>query len=208
MKSEIKAINRLTDFKSEVSCHYFIKKNGSIILMVPEKYIAWHAGLSQWKNFKFLNKYSLGIELQNSGHKFNYPNFKSKQINSLMKLCKYLKNKFNISPKNILGHSDIAYERKKDPGKKFPWNILAKKKLTIWHNINSNKLKKLRSRKITKNQKKNFFKNLNKIGYKVYNKRKHSSLLIKAFQSKYRNELINGSIDLECLFISKKISEI
>ena len=68
MKSEIKAINRLTDDKSKVSCHYFIKKNGQIICMVPENYTAWHAGVSSWKKIKRLNNYSIGIEIQNSGH--------------------------------------------------------------------------------------------------------------------------------------------
>ena len=70
MSSETKAINRLTDVKSKVSCHYFIKKNGQIILMVPEKYEAWHAGVSKWKRDIFLNKTSIGIELSNKGHRF------------------------------------------------------------------------------------------------------------------------------------------
>ena len=63
MLSENKAINRLTDVNSKVSCHYFIKKNGQIILMVPEKYEAWHAGISKWKGDSFLNKTSIGVEL-------------------------------------------------------------------------------------------------------------------------------------------------
>ena len=81
MSSESKAINRLTDDKSKVSCHYFIKRNGSIILMVPDLYEAWHAGKSNWKKDKFLNKKSIGVEISNKGHQFGYEDFSKKQIN-------------------------------------------------------------------------------------------------------------------------------
>ena len=112
MKSESQAIKRLTDYNSKVSCHYFIKKSGKIILMVPDGYIAWHAGKSKWKKINSLNKFSIGIEIHNGGHKYNYPNFTKKQILSVIKLCKNLKNKYKIKKQNILGHSDISYNRK------------------------------------------------------------------------------------------------
>ena len=96
MSSESKAINRLTDVKSKVSCHYFIKKNGEIILMVPEKYEAWHAGISAWKKDVYLNKSSIGIEISNKGHRFGYENYSKNQINSLKKLSKFLIKKFKI----------------------------------------------------------------------------------------------------------------
>ena len=66
MKKEIDSINKLIKFNSKVSSHYFIKKNGEILSLVPETYIAWHAGVSHWKNFKSINKYSIGIEISNS----------------------------------------------------------------------------------------------------------------------------------------------
>ena len=75
MKSEIGAINRLTNTNSKVSCHYFIKKNGTILNMVPASYISWHAGISNWKKYDKINKNSIGIEIQNPGHKNNYSNF-------------------------------------------------------------------------------------------------------------------------------------
>ncbi len=128
MKNESAAIKRLTNESSKVSCHYFIKTNGQVILMVPDIYEAWHAGKSQWKKFNLLNRYSIGIEIQNSGHNHNYQNFRPVQVKSLIKLCKNLKKKFKIKSTNILGHSDIAYNRKIDPGEKFPWEKLAKKK--------------------------------------------------------------------------------
>ena len=75
MKDEKKAIDKLADVKSKVSCHYFIKNNGEILKMVPDSYIAWHAGVSGWKKYKFLNKNSIGIEINNPGHEFKYKNF-------------------------------------------------------------------------------------------------------------------------------------
>ena len=90
MKKEKDAIKRLCDYKSKVSCHYFIRDNGEILTLVPELYVAWHAGKSKWKKFNNLNKFSIGIELVNKGHKFKYENFSFSQVNKLIKLCKKL----------------------------------------------------------------------------------------------------------------------
>ena len=88
MKSENAAIKRLTNKNSKVSCHYFIKKNGEIIKIVPDLYIAWHAGISSWKKDKFLNSNSIGIEISNPGHEYGYKNFNQKQIKSIIKFIK------------------------------------------------------------------------------------------------------------------------
>ena len=127
MKKESEAIKRLTEIQSGVSSHYLIKNNGDIVKIVPDLYIAWHAGKSSWKNYKSLNQSSIGIEITNPGHEHGYKKFKQKQISSLLKLTKSLIKRHNILPKNILGHSDIAPQRKKDPGEKFPWEYLSKK---------------------------------------------------------------------------------
>ena len=96
MRSETKALKRLTDDNSNVSCHYFKKKNGQIILMVPELYEAWHAGKSNWNKNSYLNKYSIGIEISNKGHQFGYQNFNKNQIRSITKVCNYLIKKYKI----------------------------------------------------------------------------------------------------------------
>ena len=93
MQSEIESINRLKDPRFKVSCHYLINRKGEIIQMVKDKNIAWHAGKSKWKKFKNLNQYSIGIELVNRGHKFGYQEYSKHQIDSLLKLCRYLKKK-------------------------------------------------------------------------------------------------------------------
>ena len=124
MQSERACTRRLMDIKSKVSTHYLINRKGSIIQMVDEKNTAWHAGKSKWRNFINLNNRSIGIELLNKGHQFGYENFSKKQISQLILLCKSLIKKYKIKKTNILGHSDIAHLRKKDPGEKFPWHFL------------------------------------------------------------------------------------
>tara|TARA_B110000027_G_C16073005_1_gene279961 strand:+ start:462 stop:1205 length:744 start_codon:yes stop_codon:yes gene_type:complete len=210
MKSESRAINRLTNIQSEVSCHYLVKNNGEIIEMVPDLYTAWHAGKSLWRRFKSLNKNSIGIEITNPGHKFGYKKFSKKQISSLLKLSKLLIKKYKISPKNILGHSDIAPERKKDPGEKFPWKYLSQNKIGLWHTLRKPELIKNRKLRTNKIEKRLFFNNISKIGYskkilKNQNKDKYLKYITKAFQRRFRQELIDSKIDRECLLISKNL---
>ena len=208
MKNEIDAINWLINSKSKVSCHYFIKNNGEILNLVPDLYVAWHAGISKWKNFKFLNKSSIGIEISNPGHDHGYKKFNKKQLNSILKLSKFLIKNYKIKSKFILGHSDISPDRKKDPGEKFPWKILAKKNIGYWHNLDDKNLMTERNKKITEFDKKIFIKNLHKIGYLKYlNVKKYNDLklVVKAFQRRFRQKLINGAIDSECLLISKNL---
>ena len=208
MKKEIRAINRLTNLKSKVSSHYFIKNNGDILTLVPDLYISWHAGVSSWKNYKYLNKNSIGIEISNPGHDYKYKKFSKKQINSVLKLSKFLVKKYKIKSKFILGHSDISPDRKKDPGEKFPWQYLSKRKIGYWHSLNQKKLLKERNQRTTELDKSIFIKNLYKIGYvKNLSEKniKYLKILTIAFQRRFRQELINGIIDKECLIISKNL---
>ncbi len=213
MKKETEAISKLTNIQSEVSSHYLIKKNGNIFTLVPDLYEAWHAGKSSWKKYKSLNQNSIGIEITNPGHEFNYKKFSKKQISSLIKLSKFLIKKYKISSNNILGHSDIAPERKKDPGEKFPWKYLSENKIGLWHTLNKRELIKNRKLKLSKIDKNLFFNNLFKIGYskkipKNINKDKYLRDITKAFQRRYRQELINSKIDRECLVISENLLKI
>ena len=209
MKKESAAIKRLQDPKSKVSSHYLIKRNGEIINLVPDLFEAWHAGVSSWKHFKSLNKNSIGIEITNPGHQHGYKKFSKKQIFSLQKLLKILVKKYKIKKNYVLGHSDISPDRKKDPGEKFPWEMLAKNKLSFWHNLNQKKIKKFREKKLINKIDKNLFlKNLYKIGYndiKKFKSHKNTKYLTLAFQRRFRQSLVNGKIDKECLLISKNL---
>ena len=171
-------------------------------------YVAWHAGISRWENHSSLNKNSIGIEISNSGHNFNYVNFTKNQINSIYKLSKLLIKKYNIKKNKILGHSDISPDRKKDPGEKFPWKFLSKKKIGYWHDLNESVLSRNRYLVIDKYEQKKFLKNIHKIGYAKNNsikKIKYIKILTKTFQRRFRQELVNGIIDKECLKISENL---
>ena len=206
MQSEIESLKRLKNSKSKVSAHYLINRRGFITQMVKDEKIAWHAGKSKWKNFKNLNKNSIGIELVNKGHKFGYQNFTQIQIRNLLKLCKYLKKKYRIKKENFLGHSDIAPLRKKDPGEKFPWQKLYKYKIGIWYK--ESKLKFKKNKKTNLNNL--FFKNLHKIGYRYFKKdfrSKKDVVITKAFQRRFLPKKVDGIIDLKSVKISHFLAE-
>tara|TARA_A100001011_G_scaffold391332_1_gene476589 strand:+ start:1335 stop:1955 length:621 start_codon:yes stop_codon:yes gene_type:complete len=201
MQSERESLRKLTSPNSKVSCHYFIKRNGEILNLVNDKNIAWHAGKSKWGGVKNLNSNSIGIELANKGHRFGYQTFSKPQITKLTQLCKNLKKKYKIKNKFILGHSDIAPLRKIDPGEKFPWKYLSLQGVGYYP-------KKLLKKK---NSKRNinlnfFFRNLYKIGYR-YLKTKFKKKIIMNFQRKYRQNRVNGVLDLQTLEISEILAK-
>ena len=209
MQSERESMIRLCNPRSKVSSHFVINQNGKIYRLVQDNQIAWHAGKSCWAQYKNLNKNSIGIELVNKGHQFGYTTFKKKQLSSLTKICKSLIKKYKIKKKNIIGHSDVAPLRKIDPGEKFPWRQLANNKIGIWHSCKPSLLRKYRNIKILeKKDKIKFIKNLNKIGYCFSSKKKSFLVkMLKAFQRHYRQELINGYADKECLVIAQNLSK-
>jgi len=126
MKTFNDAYKRLCDKNSKVSTHYLIGRDGRTFNLVEEKNRAWHAGISHWKGVNNLNNNSIGIELENPGHEFGYISFSKKQMLSLILLCKELKKKYDIKADWVLGHSDIAPDRKLDPGEKFNWSLIKK----------------------------------------------------------------------------------
>tara|TARA_E500000178_G_scaffold300571_1_gene308901 strand:+ start:1983 stop:2693 length:711 start_codon:yes stop_codon:yes gene_type:complete len=201
MQSKIVSVKRLMSKNSKVSCHYLIDRKGEIVQMVQDKKVAWHAGKSKWKNFKNLNKNSIGIELVNKGHQFGYENFTNVQIKKLIILCHYLKKKFRIHNSNIVGHSDISPIRKKDPGEKFPWEFLQKNKIGIWYKIFKSINTEIGDKKI----KILFFKNIYKLGYRYFSLKKRSKTdiyLIKAFQRRFNPNNVTGVLDKKTYIIS------
>ena len=209
MQSERESIVRLCSSKSKVSSHFLINQKGKVYRLVKDNQIAWHAGKSCWRKYKNLNKNSIGIELVNKGHKFGYTKYKKKQLSSLIRICKNLIKKYKIKKENIVGHSDIAPLRKSDPGEKFPWKQLASSRIGIWHHCKPSILRKYRNIKILeKKDKIKFIKHLNKIGYRFSTKKKSFLVkVLKAFQRRYRQELINGLADKECLIIAQNLSK-
>jgi len=124
MESAEKAREWLCTPESQVSAHYLVYEDGRIVQMVQEAKRAWHAGKSCWKGETDTNSRSIGIEIANSGHTFDYPEFPEVQIRSVIELCRNCVAKWAIPAENVLAHSDVAPGRKADPGEKFPWRSL------------------------------------------------------------------------------------
>jgi len=184
------ALARLCSKEHEVSAHYIIKEDGKIFQLVEDKNIAWHAGISSWHEKDKLNQNSIGIELDNLGNKA----FSKAQMNSCIELCKTLSTRYNIPKKNFIGHSDVAPDRKIDPGIFFEWELLYKHGLGIWHKVEPSSMNVLLyefgtiGENIGKIQSK-----LKKLGYniaitKIFDQQ--TNYVIRAFQAKFCPHLI------------------
>lgn len=125
MLSAQEAIDRLCDEKAAVSAHYVIDEAGAISHLVGEEYRAWHAGESHWRGAANINARSVGIELANPGHSHDYRPFPAAQMNALIGLCQEILARHTIPPRNVVGHSDVAFLRKTDPGELFDWRALS-----------------------------------------------------------------------------------
>ncbi len=131
MKSGAAALARLCEETAKVSAHYLIEEDGKIYQMVDEENRAWHAGLSSWGGKHGVNSRSIGIEIVNTGHEWGYTDFLEPQIDAVIALLTDIKARRGIKPSMVLGHSDVAPERKEDPGEKFPWDRLARQGLAV-----------------------------------------------------------------------------
>ena len=118
--------------ESQVSCHYLVYEDGRIVQMVAEDMRAWHAGAGTWQGRDDVNSRSIGIEIVNPGHEFGYPDFPEIQIGAVAELCSDIVARRGIAARNVLAHSDIAPERKRDPGEKFPWQRLHEADVGHW----------------------------------------------------------------------------
>src|SRR5215469_15718687 len=125
MQTGAGALERMRDPESKVSAHYMIEEDGRIYQLVPEERRAWHAGVSFWKGERDVNTVSIGIELVNPGHDLGYDDFPEMQVEALIGLLDAIRGRWTIPGARILGHSDVAPDRKIDPGEKFPWKRLA-----------------------------------------------------------------------------------
>ena len=126
MLSTDAAIAHLCDPESKVSAHYVVSEAGEVIALVDEKERAWHAGEAYWRGMSNINARSIGIEMANPGHSNGYVHFPEAQMQSVIALCKEFMARYEIPPRNIVGHSDVAFLRKMDPGELFNWSRLAR----------------------------------------------------------------------------------
>jgi N-acetylmuramoyl-L-alanine amidase len=132
MESSDAALNWLTREEAKVSAHYLIDEEGRVAQIVAESERAWHAGQSRWAGETDLNSCSIGIEIHNPGHDFDYPNFAGPEMQAVEALCLDILCRHAIPPDRVLAHSDIAPGRKRDPGEKFDWQRLARAGIGLW----------------------------------------------------------------------------
>ena len=132
MKSAAAALDRLCDPQARVSSHYLIEEDGTLWRLVPEARRAFHAGVSYWQGEANLNYASIGVEIVNPGHEWGYRPFPEPQMLAVERLCRDILGRHRIPPDRIVGHSDIAPERKADPGELFDWPRLARAGIGLW----------------------------------------------------------------------------
>jgi N-acetylmuramoyl-L-alanine amidase len=132
MRSAAAALDRLCDQAARVSSHYVVDEDGTVWRLVPEERRAWHAGVSYWAGERDLNALSIGVEIVNPGHEWGYRPFPELQMAAVETLCRDILARRAIPADRIVGHSDIAPDRKMDPGELFDWPRLARAGIGIW----------------------------------------------------------------------------
>jgi N-acetylmuramoyl-L-alanine amidase len=132
MKSGAAALARLRDPAARVSSHYVVEEDGAVFRLVPEHRRAWHAGISHWRGLSGLNDRSIGIEIVNPGHEWGYRPFPALQMAAVCDLCLGILGRHPIAARDVLAHSDIAPDRKQDPGELFDWEGLAANGVGLW----------------------------------------------------------------------------
>ncbi len=185
MEDAASAIARLSDPEAKVSCHYLVAEDGTVLRMVDEEKRAWHAGQSWWRGITDVNSASIGIEIVNPGHELGYRPFAEEQMDALVPLVADIVRRHRIRPPYVVGHSDIAPARKRDPGELFDWARLARLGLAMPRPV-----EKLIDPLWTDG---GFLLALERYGYDVHKPRE----AVAAFQRRFRPELIDGIIDGE-----------
>ena len=186
MQDGASAIQRLADPDSKVSAHYVVDEDGQVTRMVAEDKRARHAGVSHWRGITDVNSASIGIEIVNPGHDWGYRPFPEEQMESVIRLVSDIKERYGVTRGNVVGHSDVAPARKRDPGELFPWSQLARLRLAL-----PRPTKNLMDPEWTEG---GFLLALERFGYDVADR----MAAIMAFQRRFRPELIDGEIDGEC----------
>jgi N-acetylmuramoyl-L-alanine amidase len=191
MRSADAALNLLRDPKAAVSAHYLVARNGQVYQLVDEDARAWHAGVSYWSGDRDINSRSIGIELDHPGHAGGNPPFERPLMAALGDLADGILARHKIPAHHVLGHSDIAIERKIDPGEQFDWAYLARRGIGLWPEIDQ-----LDQADHTPYDPAVFGQDLARFGYD------HTApQAVAAFQRHFRPALINNHPDRECAAI-------
>ncbi len=197
------ALSLMRSPTSEVSAHYLVFEDGRIIQLVKESRRAWHAGVASWAGETDINSCSIGIEIANPGHDYGYPAFPKRQIAAVTALCRSIQTRHTIPPIRVLGHSDVAPSRKKDPGEKFPWRTLFESGVGNWVKptpiTDGGTLLTLGDRGAAVEA---VQQSLSEYGYGVAVNGNYDSTtyeVVRAFQRHFRSERVDGVCDLSTI---------
>ena len=178
MQSAAAAIDRLCDPAAKVSSHYVVEEDGEIWHLVDEKHRAFHAGVSFWRGHAGLNGRSIGIEIVNPGHEWGYRIFPAAQMQAVTALCTAILGRHAIAASDVVGHSDVAPDRKQDPGELFDWAGLAAQGIGEWPESGTEPVADAEAA-------------LRAIGYAVPD----LAISVAAFQRRWRPSSVDGVID-------------
>jgi N-acetylmuramoyl-L-alanine amidase len=193
MRTAKAALDRLCDPSPpaplpRVSCHYLVEEDGLVWRLVPESRRAWHAGVSFWRGHQTLNGRSIGIEIVNPGHEWGYRRFPALQMAAVAELCRAILGRHAIPAQNVVGHSDIAPDRKQDPGELFDWEGLAADGIGLWPSGVAGDADEKPERGMQTAS-----DSLARIGYPV--NLDQPAVALAAFQRRFRQERVDGQAD-------------
>lgn len=212
------ALDRMRDPLAEVSAHYMVDEDGSIYRLVDEDKRAWHAGVSVWQGDRDLNSRSIGIEMVNGGHNVpladgSLPPFMRAQMDAVIQLCQGILKRHNIPQSRIVGHSDIAPDRKEDPGEHFPWEELSTHGIGLWPGevSPSPSLTDTLTYESIGLEVSDLQKHLLSIGYDIepnglYDA--HTAKCVTAFQRRWQQDQVTGDADAQTLALVEAVAKL
>ncbi len=209
MQTGEEALARMCNPEAKVSAHYMIEEDGRLFCLVPEEKRAWHAGFSHWQGRDNINHNSIGIELVNTGHEFGYVPFPDAQISVLLELLKAIHERHEIPSLGYIGHSDIAPDRKTDPGELFPWGRLSEHGFGVWSNIDGSNTEILYEKGDSGPEIVSINKQLGMVGYDCSNSLIYDANLervLLAFQRHWRPQWVTGCYDRGTALILEDIA--
>ncbi len=199
MPSAQEAIDRLRDPAARVSSHYLVDEDGAVLRLVPEERRAWHAGISYWRGHTELNARSIGIEIVNPGHEWGYRDFSALQMAAVCDLCLAILSRHPIPARNVVAHSDVAPDRKEDPGERFDWRGLAENGVGLWPSSSDGGAKPHHDEGV------HVQAALTDIGYRVD---LPLPVVLRAFQRRWRPEAITGEADAGTLALLNAVQRL
>jgi N-acetylmuramoyl-L-alanine amidase len=202
------AVDWLCNPASKVSCHYLVDVDGSIVQMVDESQRAWHAGVSSWFGKSDINSSSIGIEIQNPGHGAGSPPFPAVQMKRVLALCLDIMQRNNLSPHQVVAHSDVAPGRKADPGEAFDWEYLAEN--GVGQVVAASQIRNhvINDSVGSKDQVRDVQNSLQLLGYGIGltgESDQKTRDVVQAFQRRYRRNQVDGVVDQVTLDMAKRL---